>query len=86
MSRRLVGVVLVDERGWMLLQERDEHAPSNPDQWSLVGGSVEEGETDDAAALRELAEETEVVGVELTHVDSFTYYCGDCDEQHATAL
>jgi 8-oxo-dGTP pyrophosphatase MutT (NUDIX family) len=79
-------VVLVDERGWMLLQERDENAPSNPDQWSLVGGSVEDGETDEAAALRELAEETEVTDVDLTHVDSFTYYCGDCDEHHETAL
>jgi 8-oxo-dGTP pyrophosphatase MutT (NUDIX family) len=85
-SRRLVGVVLVDERGWVLLQERDEKAPVNPDQWSLVGGSVEDGETDDAAALRELAEETEVTGVDLTHVESFTYYCGDCDESHHTAL
>ena len=86
MSRRLVGVVLVDARGWVLLQERDEGAPVNPDQWSLVGGSVEEGETDAQAALRELAEETEVAGVELTHVDSYTYFCDDCDEEHETSL
>jgi 8-oxo-dGTP pyrophosphatase MutT (NUDIX family) len=85
-SRRLVGVVLVDQRGWVLLQERDENAPVNPDQWSLVGGGVEEGESDDEAALRELAEETEVTGVGLTHVESYSYFCDDCDESHDTAL
>jgi 8-oxo-dGTP pyrophosphatase MutT (NUDIX family) len=86
MSRRLVGVVLVDARGWVLLQERDENAPVNPDRWSLVGGGVEDGETDGDAALRELAEETEVTGVDLTPVDSYSYWCDDCDESHDVAL
>jgi 8-oxo-dGTP diphosphatase len=36
--------LLVDRRGWMLLQERDEHAPVAPNQWGLVGGHLEEGE------------------------------------------
>ena len=52
----LVG--LVDERGWVLLQERDEHAPVFPDRWTLPGGAIEEGESDAEAAARELAEET----------------------------
>jgi 8-oxo-dGTP pyrophosphatase MutT (NUDIX family) len=85
-SRHLVGVALVDRRGWVLLQERDEGAPVNPDQWSLVGGGVEDGETDAEAALRELAEETEVTGVGLTHVDTYSSFCDDCDESHHTAL
>jgi 8-oxo-dGTP pyrophosphatase MutT (NUDIX family) len=78
--------VLVDARGWLLLQERDENAPVNPDQWSLVGGGVEDGESHAEAAIRELAEETEITGVELTHVDSFAYYCDDCREDHEVGL
>lgn len=55
------GVVLVDTRGHLLLQERDEHPAIDPDKWGLVGGHVEPGEDFEAAAYRELSEETEVV-------------------------
>ena len=51
-------VILVDHRGWLLLQERDFQAPIAPDKWGMVGGHVEEGEDFEAAAYRELAEET----------------------------
>src|SRR6478672_7812830 len=55
---RVAVIFLVDDRGWVLLQERDEHAPSAPEQWGLVGGHVDPGEPFDAALARELAEET----------------------------
>jgi 8-oxo-dGTP pyrophosphatase MutT (NUDIX family) len=54
----VVSVVLVDERGWVLLQERDEHAPTAAEQWGLVGGHVDPGERFDDAVERELWEET----------------------------
>jgi 8-oxo-dGTP pyrophosphatase MutT (NUDIX family) len=85
-SRRIAAVVLVDERGWLLLQERDENAPVDPDRWSLVGGGVEDAESDREAALRELVEETEVDGVDLTHVETYSYPCEDCRQAHTTAL
>ena len=56
--QRFSSIVLVDRRGWVLLQERDEHPLIDPDRWGFVGGHVDEGESYDAAAYRELAEET----------------------------
>ncbi|WP_256518687.1 NUDIX hydrolase [Paractinoplanes aksuensis] len=51
-------VLLVDSRGWLLLQLRDEHAPNWPNVWGLPGGHVEPGESVEEAAVRELLEET----------------------------
>lgn len=58
---RFASVVLVDRRGWVLLQERDEHPVLDPEKWGFVGGSVEPGESYAQAAERELLEETGLV-------------------------
>ncbi|GAB2454892.1 hypothetical protein GCM10027062_39200 [Nocardioides hungaricus] len=55
---RFACALLVDPRGWVLLQERDEHPVIDPERWGLVGGHVEDGEEYEPAAYRELAEET----------------------------
>jgi 8-oxo-dGTP pyrophosphatase MutT (NUDIX family) len=55
---RISSALLVDGRGWVLLQERDEHALVAPNQWGLVGGHLEEGESYEDALHRELVEET----------------------------
>lgn len=60
---RFASVALVDPRGRLLLQERDEHPVIDPERWGFPGGGVELGETPEQAAYRELAEET---GVHLT--------------------
>ena len=39
-----VQVTLVDPRGRVLMQERDEHAPVWPEMWCFPGGGLEEGE------------------------------------------
>lgn len=69
----LVG--LLDSRGWLLMQERDEHASVDPNKWSLVGGGVEPGEAPAAAAHRELAEETGIQCDDLTALGSFELPC-----------
>ena len=73
MSVVLVG--MVDSRGWLLLQERDEHAPVDPDRWGLVGGGIEPGETPAIAARRELEEETGLVRDDLTELGVHTVAC-----------
>ena len=73
---RLACVLLVDPRGWLLLQERDENAPIAPDCWGMVGGHVEPGEDFDVAVYRELAEETGITwesGLTLWRDEDFRY-------------
>ncbi len=55
---RIAVAFLVDPRGHVLLQHRDEHAPRAANQWGIVGGHVEPGEDFDVAMRRELLEET----------------------------
>ncbi len=59
-------VFLVDARGHVLLQHRDEHAPRAANQWGMVGGHVEDGEDHDDAMRREILEET---GIEIAAED-----------------
>lgn len=58
---RIAVVFLVDRRGHVLLQHRDEHAPRAANQWGMVGGHVEPEEDFDAAMYREIHEETGIV-------------------------
>lgn len=55
---RIAVLFLVDRRGRVLLQHRDEHAPRAAGKWGMVGGHVEPGEDFDSAVHRELLEET----------------------------
>ncbi len=56
--QRFSSIVLVDSRGWVLLQERDEFPDIDPDKWGFVGGHLDEGEDYVTCAYRELEEET----------------------------
>jgi 8-oxo-dGTP pyrophosphatase MutT (NUDIX family) len=66
---------LVDRAGRVLLQERDEHAPVDPERWTLPGGGVEPGESPEEAAHRELEEETGLVGQPLRRVGDYSLAC-----------
>jgi 8-oxo-dGTP pyrophosphatase MutT (NUDIX family) len=63
--RRAARVVVVDADGHVLMIEGfDPHHPDDP-YWYTVGGGVEPGETDRAAAVREVWEETgRTIGVD----------------------
>ena len=73
--QRFASVVLIDARGWVLLQERDEHPAIDPEKWGFVGGHLDPGEDYRAGAYRELEEETGIgldQGLEL--FDQFTVH------------
>lgn len=92
--RRFAGVLVLDRESNILLQERDEQAPIDPEKWGLPGGHLEEGEESVAGALRELAEETglhlgttdirELRTIEVYHghydsVDTMTVFVAETD-------
>lgn len=56
-----VGAIVLDEEGRILLVRRAN--PPSRGLWSIPGGRVEPGESDEQAVVRELAEETGLVGV-----------------------
>ena len=56
-----VQVTVIDPRGRVLMQERDEHAPVWPEMWCFPGGGLDGDEEPVDGAVRELAEETGVV-------------------------
>jgi 8-oxo-dGTP diphosphatase len=51
-------VVLRNKEGSMLLLKRDISSRWAPEKWGFPGGKIDEGETPQAAAARELKEET----------------------------
>ena len=57
---RMIAGFEVPDEGRVLLQERDEHAPIDPERWGLSGGHLEPGEDPEAGAYREVEEETGV--------------------------
>jgi len=44
----------------VLLQHRDNNAPTNPNKWGLWGGRIEKDETPLEAVVRELKEELNI--------------------------
>lgn len=53
----LAGAIIENPELGLLLQLRDDIAPTYPYHWGLFGGHMEEGETPEAAVWRELDEE-----------------------------
>lgn len=55
---RVVAIVVADEQGRILLQKRSSHVDIDPNTWDIsAGGHVDEGQTYDIAAAKELQEE-----------------------------
>jgi 8-oxo-dGTP diphosphatase len=68
-------VLFVNPSGEVLLRLRDDRADLiYPNQWDLIGGSVEHGETIAEAAVREVKEE---IGLDVQGLEYFGEYVTD---------
>ena len=82
---RFAAVAVLDPRGRLLMQERDDDALHDPGRWGYPGGDLEAGEDFVAAAVRELTEETGLT-VDPARLDSLgvqrfrSETCGEDDE------
>jgi 8-oxo-dGTP pyrophosphatase MutT (NUDIX family) len=66
-SRATVRVIMIDNDRTLLFEDSDPGVPGTT-WWTTPGGGVDEGESEIAAALREVAEET---GYQLTQAELF---------------
>ena len=77
--------ILVDSRGWVLIQQRGKDAAKQPLKWACIGGKVGGGETPLGAAGRELHQQAGVsLDASLTPwaVETFTWSHGPVNEYH----
>src|SRR5664280_625821 len=67
--KEIAAIILENDNGEFLLYLRD-NKPTIPfpDQWDLIGGHVEQGETPEEALVREVKEELDI------DLDEYTFY------------
>eukprot|EP01006_Ploeotia_vitrea_P041120 TRINITY_DN66486_c5_g3_i4.p1 TRINITY_DN66486_c5_g3~~TRINITY_DN66486_c5_g3_i4.p1 ORF type:complete len:133 (+),score=15.44 TRINITY_DN66486_c5_g3_i4:83-481(+) len=66
MSKWRAGVVVVKKDNKVMIMRRGATAPWKPGFWNFPGGMVDEGETPEQAAYRELTEEAGIVATSLS--------------------
>jgi len=73
--KKTAAIIFINEDGDILLQQRDEQAPVNPNEWGLFGGAVEGEESPEEAVRRETEEELGVTlkSIPLHFLGTYTY-------------
>lgn len=71
-ERRIAVVFVVDPEGQVLMQHRSPEAAVSPNQWTMPGGKIEDGEEPVEAARREVLEETGLTVTDLVPIWSGT--------------
>jgi isopentenyldiphosphate isomerase len=69
---RITSIWITDENGNVLLQQRNLNKKYNPGKWGpAVAGTVEEGETYESNAYKEMKEEIGIEGIKLKESKKF---------------
>jgi isopentenyl-diphosphate delta-isomerase type 1 len=77
---RTIHIIIRDDNGKVLLQKRSSQKKLYPDRWtSAVSGHVDEGETSELSASRELIEEIGI-DIPLEYLGKFTFNHKDGDK------
>lgn len=66
-------IIIKNKEGKLLLQHRDNNAPTDKNKWGMWGGGTEENETPVETAIRELKEEL-TIDVEENQLSFFKKY------------
>lgn len=70
-----VAALIFDGEGKLLLLKRSQSVKANPGQWESPGGKVDQGESNNAAIIREIKEESNITvnkeNLELINQDYF---------------
>ena len=75
MNRDIAAIVLYNEKNEILLQFRDNNAPTLKNMWGFFGGKVENNETPYNAVIRETKEELtyDLKNLKLIIIDQYDY-------------
>lgn len=72
-----------DLRRLLMLRKPDNHKhPLFRGRWTVPGGHIEAGETDEEGAMREMLEETRVLVPNLRNVLTFACNCDPTEDEH----
>lgn len=66
-------IIIKNSEGKLLLQHRDNNAPTDKNKWGMWGGGKEENETPSETAVRELKEEL-TIDIEESQLSFFKKY------------
>jgi 8-oxo-dGTP diphosphatase len=79
--KEIAAIILENEKGEFLLALRDNKSwIPFPNHWDLIGGHVEEGETQEEALVREVKEELDIDLRDYTFFKKFECLTGDAYE------
>jgi mutator protein MutT len=80
MKKRDVAVLILNDKGKILLQKRSRTAKRFPLKWGLFGGGIEEGESPERGLKREIVEELELKLNEVHKIYELAYTLAEKSE------